>query len=323
MQRTVLVTGGAGFIGSHVCEALVAAGWRVRCFDNLSTGRRGNVAHLEGHGSFELVVGDILSSDEVRRAIAGVDQVVHLAALGSVPRSIIDPIVSNAVNVSGFLQVIEQARLAGVRRFVYASSSSVYGDAPELPKREERIGRPLSPYAAGKRCNEQYAQVYHGLHGMETIGLRYFNVFGERQDPDGPYAAVVPRFIKAFMMHRSPVVFGDGSQTRDFTYVGNAVQAVQAALEAKGPEAFGQVMNVACGERASLTGFIHMLREVMAKADPAIAGIGAEHAPERQGDVRDSLADVSLAKRLIGYAPMFGLREGLERMVPWCMSHWR
>lgn len=322
MQRMILVTGGAGFIGSHLCEALLAAGWRVRCFDNLSTSRRENVEHLLGHSGFELVIGDILSSDDVRKAMAGIDHVAHLAALGSVPRSIIAPLLSNAINASGFLQVIEQARLAGVKRFVYASSSSVYGDSVELPKREDRIGRPLSPYAVGKRTNELYGEVYHGLHGMETIGLRFFNVFGERQDPDGPYAAVIPRFIKALMAHRSPVIFGDGLQSRDFTYVGNTVQAIMGALSTTEPAAFGAVMNVACGEHTSLNALCSTLKEVMSTADPAIAAIEPEHAPARQGDIRDSLADISRAGRLLGYKPMIGVREGLQRTVSWGLAHW-
>lgn len=323
MQRTVLVTGGVGFIGSCLCEALLNAGCKVRCFDNLSTSRRENVDHLIGHGGFEMVIGDILSSEEVRKALVGVDQVVHLAALGSVPRSIMAPILSNAVNASGFLQVIEQARLAGVKRFVYASSSSVYGDSAELQKREDRIGRPLSPYAVSKRANEMFAQVYHALHGMETIGLRFFNVFGERQDPDGPYAAVIPRFIKALMDHRTPVIFGDGEQSRDFTYVGNTAQAIIGALSTTEPEAYGTVMNVACGASTSLNELYRIIKEVVFTADPSIAAIEPDHAPPRQGDIRDSLADVSLAGRLIGYKPVIGLREGLERTVSWGMAQWR
>lgn len=322
-ERTILVTGGAGFIGSHACDALIAAGWRVRCFDNFATGKRSNIAHLIDHPRFRLIEGDIRREDDAASAVQGADAVLHLAALGSVPRSIADPIATHQVNLDGFLLVIEQARRHEVRRFVYASSSSVYGDSPELPKREERIGMPLSPYAVTKHGNELYARIYHGTHGMETIGLRFFNVFGERQDPDGPYAAAIPRFIQALREHRAPLVFGDGRQSRDFTHVGNVVSALLAALGTAEPRAFGEVFNVAYGERTVLLDLLSAMRAVLAEHDPAIASIAAEHAPERKGDIRHSHADISKARALLGFAPSIGLEEGLRRAIPWYVAHWR
>ncbi len=318
----VLVTGGAGFIGSHLCDALVEAGHLVHCLDDLSTGSERNIAHLLGHPRFRFMRGDIRVMDDVRAAMAGVGTVLHLAALGSVPRSIADPMATHAVNLTGFLHVLEAARQAGVQRFVYASSSSVYGDSTELPKREDRIGQPLSPYAVTKAANEAYAGVYHRLHGMPVIGLRFFNVFGERQDPEGPYAAAIPRFIRSLLRHGSPTIHGDGLQTRDFTYVGNAVQAVLAAMRSDASKSAGQVFNVACGERTTVLELVHLLREELAGIDPAVARVQVVHVPARQGDVRDSLADVTRAKELLGYTAIFSLRQGLGRAVPWYAQHW-
>ncbi|MBK9175776.1 MAG: SDR family oxidoreductase [Flavobacteriales bacterium] len=321
-QRTILVTGGAGFIGSHACDALLAEGYRVRCLDNFATGKRDNVAHLTGHTAFEMVEGDIRSEADVQKAVSCADAVIHLAALGSVPRSIADPIASHRVNLEGFLQVLQQTSVAGIKRFVYASSSSVYGDSKELPKREENIGEPLSPYAVTKQGNELYARLYHSARGMEVIGLRFFNVFGERQDPEGPYAAAIPRFIKALRGHQPPVIFGDGLQSRDFTYVGNAVQAILAALRTDDERAFGDVFNVAYGARTTLLELVDELRAAVAKADPKVALVRTEHAPERAGDIRDSLADVSKAREVLRYAPQVDLRTGLERAVPWYLAQW-
>ena len=321
-QRTILVTGGAGFIGSHVCDALLAAGNTIRCLDNFATSKRGNIAHLEGRSDFELIEGDIRNPVDCQRAMQGVDTVVHLAALGSVPRSIADPITSHAVNLGGFLNVLQAAQVAGVKRFVFASSSSVYGDSAELPKREENIGKPLSPYAITKHANEVYARLFHGMHGMGTIGLRFFNVFGERQDPEGPYAAAIPRFIRAFLAHKAPQVYGDGLQSRDFTYVANAVTAVRCAVETSDARAFGQVFNVAYGDRTTLLQLVDALRTTLARADAAIANVPVEHAPERNGDIRDSLADISKARTVLGYAPETDLMQGLERAVPWYVANW-
>lgn len=319
-SRLVLVTGGAGFIGSHVCDALLAKGYRVRCMDNLATGRRRNLEHLAENPHFEFMEGDIRNAAHCSAAVEGALAVVHLAALGSVPRSIADPLTSEAVNLGGFLNMLEACRHAGIKRMVYASSSSVYGDSPELPKREDVVGLPLSPYAVTKAGNEAYARLYHHLFKLDTVGLRFFNVFGERQDPDGPYAAAIPRFISALLGHKAPQVHGDGLQSRDFTYVGNAVQAVVCALEATDPACSGQVFNVAYGDRSTLLELIDALRNELGKLDPAIAQVGVEHVAARAGDVRDSLADIGKARRLLGYAPQFDLQRGLERAVPWYVA---
>lgn len=321
-RRTILVTGGSGFIGSHVCDALLADDNAVRAMDNFATSKRSNLAHLDGRADFELIEGDIRSAEDCSKAVSGVTAVVHLAALGSVPRSIADPISSHQVNLGGFLNMLEAVRKEGVRRMVYASSSSVYGDSKELPKREANTGKPLSPYAVTKVGNEVYARLYHQLHGIETIGLRFFNVFGERQDPEGPYAAAIPKFIRSFLRHERPQVHGDGQQSRDFTYVGNAVHAVLAALSCEDPKAAGDVFNVAFGARASLLELVDALRAGLARIDPAIAEVGVEHVAERPGDIRDSLADISKAREVLGFAPKYDLRSGLERAVPWYVENW-
>ena len=321
--RPILVTGGSGFIGSHLCDALIAAGHTVRCLDNFATSKRSNLAHLVGMDRFQLMEGDIRDPEDCRAAVDGVEVVLHLAALGSVPRSIAEPLNSHATNLTGFLNMLEAARLAGVKRFVYASSSSVYGDSKELPKREEHVGRPLSPYAVTKATNETYARLYTRLHGMHTIGLRFFNVFGERQDPEGPYAAAIPKFIKAFLGHSAPQLHGDGLQSRDFTYVGNAVQAVLCAMVTDKPGAKGEVFNVAFGARTTLLELVDHLRTELARVDPAIAAIPVQHVPERVGDIRDSLADISKARALLGYAPAFDLQQGMQRAVPWYVAHWQ
>ncbi len=321
LTAPILVTGGAGFIGSHLCDALVERGLAVRCFDDLSTGSRRNIAHLMDAPGFRFVQGDIRSMADCRAAVEGVKVVLHLAALGSVPRSIADPLASHAVNLTGFLNLLEVARQVGVERFVYASSSSVYGDSPDLPKVEERVGLPLSPYAATKAGDEAYANLYHRSYGMGTIGLRFFNVFGERQDPEGPYAAAIPRFLARLMRHQPPQVHGDGMQSRDFTYVGNAVGSVLCAMDTRDPLCMGQVFNVAFGDRTTLLELIDALRDELATIDPAVATIDVEHVADRPGDVRDSLADISKARRLLGYDPVFDLRDGLRKAVPWYVEH--
>ena len=317
----VLVTGGAGFIGSHLCDALIAEGHRVRCLDNLATGKRKNIAHLESGSQFTFVQGDLRDAATCAAAVAGCDPVVHLAALGSVPRSIDDPLASEAANLGGFLNLLEACRHAGIQRLVYASSSSVYGGAVGSPKREGEEGRPLSPYAVTKVMDEAYAGMYRHLFGSNVIGLRFFNVFGERQDPEGPYAAAIPRFIRALLRHEPPQVQGDGLQTRDFTYVGNAVQSVMAAMMCTDPRAMGGVFNIAYGSSTDLLTLIGMLRDELAVRDPAIAGVGIDHVAERPGDVRNSLADVSRARELLGYAPSHDLKSGLARAVPWYAAH--
>lgn len=318
----ILVTGGAGFIGSHLCDALMAAGRPVRCFDSLVTGKRANIAHLEGRPGFTFIEGDIRSMADLRAVLDGVRDVAHLAALGSVPRSIATPLESEASNLAGFLGLLEVARAAGVRRIVYASSSSVYGDSPVLPKKEGTEGRPLSPYAVTKSMDEAYANLYHRMHGTEVVGLRFFNVFGERQDPEGPYAAAIPKFIRAFLRHEPPRIHGDGLQTRDFTYVGNAVDAVRCALDAP-PAVAGEVFNIAYGASCDLLTLVDRLRERLAVGDPAVASVGVEHVPERPGDVRASLADITKARDLLGYAPRYSLADGLDRAVPWYAAHLR
>lgn len=320
--RIVLVTGGAGFIGSHVCDALLEQSFAVRCMDNFATSRPANIEHLRDRAAFSFMEGDIRDPGDCTAAVADVSAVVHLAALGSVPRSIADPLASHATNLTGFLHMLDAARVAGVRRFVYASSSSVYGDSPVMPKQEAHVGNPLSPYAVTKAGNEAYAGLYARLHGMGTIGLRFFNVFGERQDPEGPYAAAIPRFIKAFLGLRSPEVHGDGLQSRDFTYVGNAVQAVMAALHAPEEGCAGEVFNVACGVRTTLLELVDALRDELVRMDPAVAAVQVTHVAPRQGDVRDSLADVGKARERLGYTPAYTLREGLRKAVPWYVEHW-
>lgn len=321
-QEILLVTGGAGFIGSHVCDALLEQGHAVRCLDNLSTGRRSNIAHLEGRPGFTLIQADIRDLHGLGAAMEGVKAVVHLAALGSVPRSVALPLESEAANLSGFLNLLEAVRMHKIKRLVYASSSSVYGDSTLLPKREGQEGSTLSPYAVTKAMNEAYAALYHRLFGIEAIGLRFFNIFGERQDPEGAYAAAIPRFIRAFLAHEPPVLHGDGRQTRDFTYVGNAVQAVLLALRAPA-DCAGKAYNIAFGESADLLSLLEKLRQRLAEVDPEAARIAPRHAPPRPGDVRDSRADISLAAQALGYRPSFSMDQGLDRAVAWYARHLR
>lgn len=296
-----LVTGGAGFIGSHIAEALLDQGESVRVFDNLATGRQTNLAALKGRAQF--IHGDLRDFDSVKAAVKGVEVVFHQGALASVPRSIADPIASLETNINGTQNVLIAARNAGVRRVVYASSSSVYGNTPVLPKHEDMPTNPLSPYAVQKLTGELLCRVFTQIYGLETVSLRYFNVFGQRQDPASEYAAVIPRFLTALIEKRQPIVFGDGEQTRDFTYIANVVQA--NLLAATAPEAVGHAMNIGCGERISLNTVLRIAGELL------MVTIDAEYRDPRPGDVRDSLADISLAERLLGYKPMVGFREGL------------
>ena len=319
----VLVTGGAGFIGSHVCDALIAAGHTVVCMDNLATGARKNIAQLEDHPAFSFFEGDITVLADCERAVDGVEVVLHLAALGSVPRSIELPLASEAANLGGFLNILDASRRASVRRVVYASSSSVYGDSQASPKQEGQEGRPLSPYAVTKAMDEAYASMVQHLFGLETIGLRFFNVFGERQDPNGPYAAAIPRFLRRLLDHQPPQVHGDGHQTRDFTYVGNAVQAMLTAMQCNDPAALGSVFNVAYGDSTDLLDLIGLLRDRLAVHDPIIAKVGVEHVADRPGDVRHSLANIDRAHAVLGYAPAFDLASGLDRAVPWYRENWK
>lgn len=319
----VLVTGGAGFIGSNLCEHLLKEGHTVRCLDNFSTGKIENLLPLlEAYPDrFKLVVGDIRNLEDCRKAVEGMEYVFHEAALGSVPRSIKDPVTTNEVNISGFLHMLVAARDAGVRRFVFAASSSTYGDSTSLPKVEEVIGRPLSPYAVTKYVNELYADVFARTYGMEYIGLRYFNVFGRRQDPFGAYAAVIPLFVKKLMAHESPTINGDGEYSRDFTYIDNVIQMNMRALTTTCPEAVNQIYNTAFGERTTLNQLVDFLKEALAAYDPAIALIEPVYGPNRAGDIPHSLACVDKARRLLGYAPEFSMKDGLKEAVKWYWEH--
>lgn len=315
----ILVTGGAGFIGSNLCEHFLQQGHTVRCFDNFATGKPANVIPLLSvyPDRFELIVGDIRNIDDCRKAVEGMEDVLHEAALGSVPRSIKDPITTNEVNISGSLNMLVASRDAKIKRFVYAASSSTYGDSASLPKVEEVIGRPLSPYAITKYVNELYADVFARTYGIETIGLRYFNVFGRRQDPHGAYAAVIPLFVKRLMAHESPIINGDGTYSRDFTYIDNVIQMNERALTTTSPMAVNQVYNTAFGERTDLNQLVAYLKENLSKHDPEIANIKPQHGPNRAGDIPHSLACIDKAKRLLGYDPQFSMRQGLEACCDW------
>jgi len=320
-EKRVLVTGGAGFIGSSICHDLLERGNEVICLDNFATGKRENISDLRSNPKFKLIDGDIRDIETCHKAVKGVDVVLHQAALGSVPRSIADPATTNAVNINGFLNMLIATRDAGIQRFVYASSSSVYGDSPELPKVEERTGKVLSPYAITKLVNEEYARVFGSLYGMETIGLRYFNVFGRRQDPNGPYAAVIPKFTMAFMKYESPVINGDGSNSRDFTYIDNVVLANNLAATAENPAAINQAYNVACGDSVNLNEMTSMLRGYLAEKDSKIADVNPLHGPNRAGDIPHSMASIGKAVRLLGYKPMVRFSEGLKRAVEWYVDN--
>lgn len=313
----ILVTGGAGFIGSNLCEALLNLGHKVVCLDNFSTGHRKNIDKFLLNDNFSLIEGDIRDMETCRKAVDGIDYVLHEAALGSVPRSINDPITSNEVNVSGFLNMLVAARDAGVKRFIYAASSSTYGDSASLPKVEDVIGKPLSPYAITKYVNELYADVFSKTYGMECIGLRYFNVFGRRQDPHGAYAAVIPLFVKKLMQHESPVINGDGEYSRDFTYVDNVIQMNLLAISTTNPEAVNTVYNTAYGERNTLIQLTGYLKEFLSEFDPKINSIEIKHGPNRIGDIPHSLASIDRAKELLGYHPLYSLRDGLKEAVKW------
>jgi len=309
----ILVTGGAGFIGSNLIEVLLEKKNKVVCLDNLSTGHYQNIEAFLKNPDFTFIEGDICNLEDCQQAVGGVEIVLHQAALGSVPRSIKDPIATNKANIDGFLNMLVASKDAGVKRFVYAASSSTYGDHPGLPKVEDKIGKPLSPYAVTKYVNELYAEVFAKTYGLETIGLRYFNVFGPKQDPDGAYAAVIPKFIKLLKEGKSPTINGDGLTSRDFTYIDNVIQINQLAATTENPEAINQVYNVACGENTSLNEMVEIMKEIIGKTNPKVKEIGVLYGPERPGDVKHSLADISKAKELLGYEVEVGFREGMER----------
>ena len=301
-----LVTGGAGFIGSHLAEELLRRGHRVRVVDNLVTGRRSNLDHLAG---VEFLEGDLADVSVATRAVAGCDYVLHQAAIPSVPRSVKDPITSNRANVDGTLNVLVAARDAGVKRLVFAGSSSAYGNTPTLPKHEDMPNRPLSPYALQKVIGEEYLKMFTSLYGLETVTIRYFNVFGPRQDPSSPYSGVISVFATALLEDRPPTIFGDGEQTRDFTYVANVVDGVLRACEA--PGASGEIINVATGGRISLNQLFEAMRQMIG------ASVQPKYAPSRPGDVRDSQADITKARRLLAYEPIVSFEDGLQRTVDW------
>jgi UDP-N-acetylglucosamine 4-epimerase len=316
-KQSILITGGAGFIGSNLCEHFLSKEYHVVCLDNFSTGHRHNVKPFLDNPNFTLIEGDIRDFSICQEAVKNIDFVLHQAALGSVPRSIKDPITSNEVNVGGFLNMLTASRDAGVKRFVYAASSSTYGDSESLPKVEDIIGKPLSPYAVTKYVNELYADVFSRAYGIETIGLRYFNVYGRRQDPNGAYAAVIPKFVLQLIGHESPVINGDGKYSRDFTYIDNVIQMNELAMLTQNPEAINTVYNTAFGDRNTLTDLMNYLKLYLSEFDEKIKNIEVIHGPNRVGDIPHSLASIDKAKRLLGYNPKYSFQDGLKEAVKW------
>ncbi|MGV0756076.1 SDR family oxidoreductase [Empedobacter brevis] len=316
-MKHILITGGAGFIGSNLTEYFLSKNYQVTCLDNFATGHRHNIEPFFENSNYTLIEGDIRDLETCHKAVTGVDYVLHQAALGSVPRSINDPITSNEVNVSGFLNMLVAARDAGVKRFVYAASSSTYGDSENLPKVEEIIGKPLSPYAITKYVNELYADIFSKTYGLSCIGLRYFNVFGRRQDPNGAYAAVIPLFVKQFMNHESPKINGTGDYSRDFTYIDNVIQMNERAMLTENEEATNTVYNTAVGDRTTLNDLVKYLRAYLSEFDTEIANVEAIHGPNRVGDIPHSLASIEKAKRLLGYEPTHTIDKGLKEAVKW------
>ena len=336
-KSRVLVTGGAGFIGSNLCETLLFSDNEVICMDNFATGKRENIQPLLSKPNFKLIEGDIRNYEDCKKAVDGCDIVLHQAALGSVPRSIQDPMTSTDVNIGGFVKMLHAASEAKVKRFVYAASSSTYGDHPDLPKKEHIIGKSLSPYAITKYVDELFAENFSAIYGIETIGLRYFNVFGKNQDPFGAYAAVIPRFVSQLIKHEPPVINGDGSYSRDFTYIDNVVLANQLAAvtpsqelkerqnryyqalgkTAPGTDTLCEVFNVACGEQTSLLQLVNYLKDNLSVYDPLIAKLEPQFGPNRKGDVPHSLADISKGKSLFNYMPLYSVKEGLKNATSW------
>jgi len=320
--KKILVTGGAGFIGSNLIKALVNQNNQVICFDNLATGHLKNIEPFLELSNFSFIKGDIRNLETCLGATKGVDIVLHQAALGSVPRSINDPITTNEVNITGFINMLWAVKENSVSRFVYAASSSTYGDHKDLPKVEENIGNPLSPYAVTKYVNELYANVFATTYGIETIGLRYFNVFGPNQDPNGAYAAVIPKFIQLFLDGESPTINGDGLTSRDFTYIDNVVQINQLAAITQNKKAVNTVYNVACGENTSLNELVIAIKENLIKQyDKSIEKIEVNYGPERKGDVKHSLANIDKAKLLLSYFPEVGFQDGINKTVEWFLKN--
>jgi UDP-N-acetylglucosamine 4-epimerase len=323
INKKIVITGGAGFIGSNLCEYFLDKGYNVVCLDNFSTGHRHNLKDFINNVNFRLIEGDIRNIEDCNKAVDGVDFVLHQAALGSVPRSIKDPVTTNEVNVSGFLNMLVAARDAKVKRFVYAASSSTYGDSQGLPKVEEIIGKPLSPYAITKYVNELYAEIFSRTYGLETIGLRYFNVFGRKQDPKGAYAAVIPKFVMQLMQHESPMINGDGNYSRDFTYIDNVIQMNELAMTSDNPEAINTVFNTAFGDRNTLNDLLMYLKDILSEYDQKIKEVKIVYGPNRAGDIPHSLASIDKAKLLLGYDPKFSLQDGLKEAVSWYWENLR
>lgn len=323
MQKVILITGGAGFIGSNLCDYFLSKGDKVVCLDNFATGHRHNLKDFINDPNFSLIEGDIRNATDCATAVKGVDYVLHQAALGSVPRSLKDPVTTNDVNVTGFLNMLVAARDEKVKRFIYAASSSTYGDSESLPKVEEVIGKPLSPYAITKYVNELYAEIFSKTYGLETIGLRYFNVFGRKQDPNGAYAAVIPKFVMQLMQLESPKINGDGNYSRDFTYIDNVIQMNELAMLTQNPEAINTVYNTAYGDRNTLNNLVDYLKEYLAVYDPRIGTVSVEYGPNRAGDIPHSLASIDKAKNLLGYNPKYSMQEGLKEAVGWYWNNLR
>ena len=318
MENTrILITGAAGFIGSNLCEHMLLEGYTVIGLDNFATGHADNLKEFKANPNFSFIEGDIRDFDSCLKATEGVDYVLHQAALGSVPRSLLDPITSNEVNVNGFLNMLEASKQNQVKRFVYAASSSTYGDSKALPKVEENIGKPLSPYAITKYVNELYADIYSSTFGLETIGLRYFNVFGRRQDPNGAYAAVIPKFVGQFLNGEAPQINGDGSFSRDFTYIDNVIQMNHLAIETKSASAINQVYNTAVGERITILEMTKLIRHGLSKFDPSVAKIDIKFGPDRKGDIPHSQASIKKAKNLLNYNPSHNFEKGLKESLTW------
>lgn len=316
-KKKILITGGAGFIGSNLCDYLLKKDNEIICLDNFSTGHKHNIEPFLSNDNFLLIEGDIRNLEICRKAVKNVDYVLHQAALGSVPRSITDPITSNEVNISGFLNMLVAAKDEKVKRFIYAASSSTYGDSEALPKVEDEIGKPLSPYAITKYVNELYADVFSKTYGLETIGLRYFNVFGRNQDPNGAYAAVIPKFVKQLINLESPVINGDGNYSRDFTYIDNVIQMNELAMFVKNNEALNTVYNTACGQRTTLNDLVYYLKEYLSKYNNEIAKVEVKYGSNRIGDIPHSLASIEKAKKMLSYSPKYQLEEGLKESVQW------
>ena len=317
----ILITGGAGFIGSNLCDYFIEKNYHIVCLDNFSTGKRENIARLLKNPLFTLIEGDIRELQICQKACDGVNYVLHQAALGSVPRSINDPITTNSVNVDGFLNMLVATRDAKVKRFVYAASSSTYGDSEALPKIEEQIGKPLSPYGVTKYVNELYAHVFSLNYELECIGLRYFNVYGRRQDPNGAYAAAIPKFCTQLMNYQSPIINGDGTSSRDFTYINNVLQMNELAMLTDNPKAIGQIFNTAVGERTTLNQLISLLKTYLSDYDSKIRDIDIIHGPNRKGDIPHSLASIEKAQKQLGYKPSHNLEKGLKEAVEWYMGN--